>query len=77
MAAATSAAFDNDAEACARLLSDASQSLTERDQLKRAQQPASDVGAKVRGAIKAAEKQLDKLSVAVKVAEAAAGSASL
>jgi hypothetical protein len=65
----TAAQFDSDADACTRFLSDATQALSERDQLKRSGQATADAGGRIRGAISKAEKQLEKINAALKLAD--------
>ena len=67
----TAVQFDSDADACTRFLSDATQALSERDQLKRSGQATADAGGRIRGAISKAEKQLEKINAALKLADTA------
>ena len=67
----TAAQFDGDADSCSRFLSDVTQSLAERDQLKRTNQPAADAGGRVRSSLSKAEKALEKLTASLKNSEMA------
>jgi hypothetical protein len=67
----TAAQFDGDADSCSRFLSDVTQSLAERDQLKRTNQPAADAGGRVRSSLSKAEKALEKITASLKNSEMA------